>query len=281
METVVLDTLMEGAVDMHLHSNPDIIARKLSDIELAKAAKEAHMAGIMLKCHYGLTAARAALVMECVHGISVFGGIVLNTMVGGLNPEAVETALKLGAKEVWMPTITSKNHLKSNGKDISKAVRILDDKGNIMPSLYPILEMIAKADVILVTGHLSVDESLKVIALAKQIGVKKILVTHPEWEFTLMPVKIQKQLASQGVFFERCYYAVNSAQQFPIQEIARQISVVGLETTIISTDFGQPSNDYPVVGLRKYMAGLLANGLSPRDIEIIAKKNPKALLDMF
>lgn len=280
MDQLEIKQLIEGAIDMHLHGSPDITERKLSDIGLARAAREAHMAGIMLKSHYGLTAARATLVCECVPGINVFGGIVLNNMVGGFNPEAVETALQLGAKEVWMPTITAENHLRCSHQDISKAVKITDAYGKIIPEIYPILEMIAENDVILGTGHLSIEESLKIISLAKEKGVKKILVTHPEWEFTKMPVAIQKELASQGVYFERCYYAAHSSQQLPIGEVAEQIKQVGAETTVMSTDFGQIFNELPVTGIQHYVADMISCGIPASDIEVMIKNNPKYLLSV-
>lgn len=280
MDKKEIKHILQGTVDMHLHSSPDIILRKMNDIELAQAAFEADMSGIVLKCHAGLTADRAALVRKIVPGLHVYGGLVLNRMAGGLNPDAVETALKMGAKEIWMPTIHAENHLKGNKKDISRAIRIADDDGHFAAPLYPILEMIGKADAILGTGHISVAETVRLVALARKMGVKKILVTHPEWELTLMPIDIQKSLAAQGVFFERCFYAINSAQAFPIEEMAQQIREVGPESTVISTDFGQPDNDYPVEGLYRYVTGLLAQGLTQDCIDQITRRNPKALLDI-
>ncbi len=45
----------------------------------------------------------------------VYGGIVLNLNVGGINPAAVDVALKMGAVEVWMPPIHSLAHYQATG----------------------------------------------------------------------------------------------------------------------------------------------------------------------
>ncbi|XBS70371.1 DUF6282 family protein [Acerihabitans sp. KWT182] len=172
MESKELDKVVEGSFDIHVHGSPDITPRKMTDIEIAKSARDAHMGGILLKCHYGSTAERAALVKECVHGIEVFGGLTLNQMVGGLNPVAVETAIKLGAKEIWLPTINAKNHVLQTSKDMSKVVAIFDEFNKPLPALNIIFEMIAAHDIILATGHLNVEEILVIVPLAKKVGVK-------------------------------------------------------------------------------------------------------------
>lgn len=278
MEKALLDQLIEGSFDIHIHSSPDIVPRKMSDIELAKSARDSHMGGIMLKSHYGLTATRATLVKECVHGIEIFGGLTLNQMVGGLNPAAVETAIKLGAKEIWLPTINAENHVMQTSKDRSKIVQVFDENGKPLPNLNIILEMIAQHDVILGTGHLNVEETLKVVPLAKESGIEKIIITHPEWQIVNMPIDVQKKLAQYGVFFEHCYYNVTSPQAFTIEDLAYQIKSTGISTNVLSTDFGQPSNDYPVNGLRSYLSELFDIGFSIDEIETMIKKNPKYLL---
>jgi hypothetical protein len=280
MEEEMLDSLMQGSFDMHVHSSPDLMPRKMSDIALAKGAKAAHMAGVMLKCHYCPTAARAALVRECVSHIAVFGSIVLNRAVGGLNPDAVETALALGAKEVFLPTISAVNHLTFGHGDIAKAVPVVDEDGEVLPELYPILEMIAERDCILGTGHLSPRESVKVIALAQKKGVRKIMLTHPEYEIVAMPVDMQQELARQGVYFERCFYATNSSQKLPVEEVARQIKAVGPESTVMSSDFGQMFNELPTLGFRRYVREIMECGIPAADMERMIKANPKELVGL-
>ncbi|MEN6567435.1 MAG: DUF6282 family protein [Veillonellales bacterium] len=277
MDTV-LDELVAGAVDMHVHSSPDVVPRKLTDIGVALQAKQAGLAGVLLKGHYCATASRAALVRESVPGIRVYGGVVLNQAVGGLNPCAVATEVALGAKEVWLPTISALNHLRFNHQDLEKGVPVVDDQGKLLPALYEVLEVVAGADVILGTGHLSTEETEKVITAALKKGVSKILVTHPEWEVTAMPVAVQQRLAAKGVYFERCFYASNSPQKLPVSELVNQIKAVGAASTVLSSDFGQVFNEEPAVGFRRFLDCMLQGGISPLEIEIMIKKNPNGLL---
>src|SRR5437762_855610 len=79
-----------GVIDMHVHPDPDVFGRSLTDVEMAMIARRKGMRGIVLKNHVVTTADRAALTMQQVPGIEVWGGIVLNSSVGGINPAAVE-----------------------------------------------------------------------------------------------------------------------------------------------------------------------------------------------
>lgn len=275
----MIDSIIEGAIDMHVHSSPDVLPRKLSDIGVARQAKQAKLAGVLLKCHHNSTAARAQLAAESVPGIAVYGGLVLNKNVGGINPDAVETELILGAKEIWMPTVSAANHVQFLRKPLSKAVPVTDDQGKLLPAVYDVLELIAKAGVILGTGHLSPEESWKLIAAAQEQGVKKILVTHPEWEVTAMPLAMQQELAKRGVLFERCFYASNSAQNLPVEELVNQVKVVGPSSTILSSDFGQDFNDEPVVGFRRLITAMLENGIQADAVETMIKSNPQCFLN--
>src|SRR5688500_18689373 len=101
------DIDLTGAIDLHLHSAPDVRPRKLDDLAVARAAAARGIRAILLKSHVTLTADRAYLVEQVVPGIRVFGGLALNHAVGGINPVAVETALRMGAAEIWMPTLSS------------------------------------------------------------------------------------------------------------------------------------------------------------------------------
>ena len=280
MNSANVESLIKGAIDMHLHSSPDVVPRLMSDIELTRSAKDAGLSGVLIKCHHTPTSARAALAMEAVGGgISVFGGLVLNNSVGGLNPVAVETEIKLGAKEVWMPTISAANFA-SYHKGSHPSVDVTDQTGRLKPEVQDILDCIAANDVILGTGHLSAEECELLAMAALERGVKKILITHPEFEAVRMPVEMQQRLAGKGVFFERCFYATNSPQKLPPQEVAEHIKAVGAETTVLSTDFGQVFNRPPVEGLKEFIATMMHYGISDAEIEIMIKKNPRLLLNI-
>ena len=115
-----------GVIDMHVHSHPDVFGRNMDDIDVAQLAKARGMRGIVLKNHISETASRAALVMKVVPGIEVFGGIVLNNAVGGINPNAVEWMHRVygsRGKVVWLPTFESDKHVKTFSSPTPRASR--------------------------------------------------------------------------------------------------------------------------------------------------------------
>src|SRR5512136_1298146 len=179
--------MLQGVIDFHIHTGPDIYPRLLNDIEVARQAKRAGMKAILIKSHATITGDRAQIA-QTVAGFPVFGGVALNWHVGGLNKYAVECAAKLGARQVWMPTTHATNYLKyvdhvpmfakSMPKDI-KGISILKEDGRLVPELAPILEIIAQYGLILATGHLSPEEGLALISEAKKAGIDKVVVTHP------------------------------------------------------------------------------------------------------
>src|SRR5580692_12208905 len=96
---------IQGGYDLQVHVAPDVIARRIDDLDLAKEFLAVGLKGFVLKSHYFPTAERAQVVTKAVPGIQAFGAITLNHSVGGLNPVAVELSGRSGAKMVWMPTV--------------------------------------------------------------------------------------------------------------------------------------------------------------------------------
>src|SRR5439155_2748984 len=122
---------LEGAVDVHVHSAPDVDTRRYDDIELAREAARAGLGAILIKSHQNSTVERAYLVSKVVPGVKVFGGLVLNETVGGFNLAAVRLALALGAKQIWMPTRSARNHRRHHGE--SGGLTVLDADGRLLP----------------------------------------------------------------------------------------------------------------------------------------------------
>jgi hypothetical protein len=270
------DELLKGIVDTHIHTNPDVRLRRLSDIALAQEAKRVGAKAIVIKSHVVPTMDRAAIAAEVVPGIQVFGGLVLNPPVGGFNKEAVAIALKMGAKEIWLPTSYSANDFRHQGK--SGGLESVVD-GSVVPELVEIFKILAKTDVILGTGHLSAYECRVVVEEAKKQGIKKIIVTHPEWTTVNMPIEDQKSLAQYGVFFERCYARSIEGKyhtNFKINLMA--IDKVGYDTTIIATDGGQTENPMWSVALGEYLRFLLDAGVSKQMLDMMTKVYPAKLL---
>lgn len=270
---------LEGAVDLHLHSAPDVDPRRYDDLELAREAARAGLRAIVIKNHHSSTVERAWLVSKIVPEIRVFGGVVLNETVGGLNPAAVRLALKWGAREVWMPTRSALNHRQQH--DQPEGLTVLDAERRLRPEVEEILRLLAAGDAILGTAHLSPEEGVFLIHRARELGVKRILVTHPEYYLTPYPVALQKDLAAHGVMFERCFVSTTPrGGHVPMEHIAEAIAEVGLETTVLSTDSGQPDTPPPVECLRLYAERLQALGFTPDQLRQMMCLNPARLLGL-
>jgi hypothetical protein len=270
--------VLRGAIDTHVHSAPDVIARKLDDVALVRQARAAGMRALVLKCHHGCTCARAYLLNQFLPEVRVFGGIVLNDTAGGFNPHAVEAALKMGATQVWMPTKSAANHRRHLGG--RGGLSILRE-GRVIEEVSVILRLVAQADAILATGHLSPEESRVLVEEALATGIRRISITHPEWGVTAMPVAVQRDLARSGfVFFERCLVSTRPDLQatVPFETLAQQIREVGVETTIAATDFGLPQLPAPAEGLAEYAHLLLRSGFPPADVTRMIRDNPARLL---
>jgi hypothetical protein len=182
---------MRGAIDLHLHAAPSLFPRLATDREVAEAAARAGFTAILLKSHHESTVARADALDEVFDGLRVFGGIVLNSYVGGIDLQVVEQALENGAKQVWLPTIDAAYHALVHGGTGGFDAQVGSDvrreaEGNpllwdglLRPWVVAILEMIGQHDAILGTAHQSYDELKIIIPGARDHGVAKILLTHP------------------------------------------------------------------------------------------------------
>lgn len=235
------------------------------------------MRAIVLKNHHCSTVQMAAALTEALPGISVRGGLVLNRAVGGWNPEAVEAALKMGAAEIWMPTLSAENERAFRGFP-GTGMRALDGEGRLLPEVVQIIRMVAKAGAVLGTGHLAPEETLAVVAAAREEGVRAILVTHPEIDFIATPVEVQRRLAGPGLYFERCFCRQGFHRDWA--GLAQDIRAVGVESTILATDLGQPENPDPVEGLEQFADRMRGEGFSSLELERMTAANPSVALGL-
>ena len=286
--------LMEGAVDTHVHSSPDLVARKLDDFDLVRQARERGMAGLVLKNHFFTTTLRAQLVSSQVPGIEVIASIVLNQSMGGINPWAVEAAGRGGAKVVWMPTAHAENQLAHEaGPDVtphpaamhlpgrSTAVKVFEEDGSLTADTESVLEIIRDRGMVLATGHLTPDEVDRLTARAVEIGIRKIVSTHPDLPVISMPVELQKKLAERGVYFERTFNVTQPRYNtLDVAGLAARIREVGPDSTIMATDFGQPDSPLPADGLESYIQGMLENGFSVAEVQQMVSQHARGLLEM-
>ena len=271
---------LHDLIDMHIHTAPDVRPRLLNDAEAARQAAEAGMRAVALKSHVTCTPDRAEVAQEMVPAVRVLGGLTLNQAVGGLNPAAAEAALSLGARIVWMPTISAHNHIVYHGGR-EAGIRLVREDGGLQPSLFDIFELVRQHDAVLATGHVSAEEIRVLVRAAREVGVRKVVVTHPEMPWVDVPVAIQEELRDLGAYFERCYAStLPGIGDVPLARIISDIRRVGIESTVLATDCGAATIPAPVAGMRNYLAALLAEGFSERDLRLMAGETPAALLGL-
>ena len=283
-----LDELLSGSIDMHLHIGPDEMQTRVDAVEAAEQAADVEMKAIVLKNHSFPTTPVAITAQELFPEIKVFGSICLDYEIGGLNIGTLERQAKFGAKVVWMPTFSSVNSrakmrelgLKLEGDGFS----ILDEKGKLVPEIDPILKIIKQHDMVLASGHMSPEEIFPVVEEAKKKHIEKIVITHPsDGEFMEKTLSIEelRQLAGMGAFIEQTLVTLLPTEFcHDPKERVEMIKAIGVEHCVMSTDLGQYWNIYPAEGFRFFMAILLRNGLTPADIEVMAKRNPSLLLGL-
>lgn len=272
--------LVEGSYDLHVHVAPDVMKRRIHDFQLAEAFKARGLAGFVLKSHYVPTAERAEIVRLTVPGVDALGAITLNAAVGGMNPSAVDILGREGGRIVWFPTVDSRNQrenraqtppgatppmwaalqddLKAQGMEPAP-VGVIDASGDVNEAARAVLKVIARYDLTLATGHLSGPEIVAVVHAAHELGVKRVIVTHPEFTSQKLDVPTQKELAGLGAYLERCFTTPHSGK-VSWEELQDHIREVGPEHSVLSSDLGQPFNPpvedgLPIMADRLHGAG--------------------------
>ena len=282
--------LLKGAIDIHIHSAPDIYPRIQNDVELAAQAKEMGMRAIVIKNHFFPTAARAQIASE-VAGFQVFGGIALNLSVGGLNHHAVDMALKMGAKIVWLPTlharkfIENKSHVKNLagelGDDIKGIYLLEADDETLKSEVLKIFDAIARKNAILATGHVTLREAKIAVKAAADAGVKKIVVTHPLASFVNYSVDDMQEILDLGASYLEHVYNDTTRQvghPIPRKALYEAMQSIGASRCIMSTDAGQWLNPIPTQQMGIYIKDMLKYGVSPSDIRRMVQDNPADIL---
>jgi hypothetical protein len=287
--------LVRGGYDPHIHIAPDVVERRISDVQLARRFLELGLAGFGLKSHYTSTAERARVVSEAVPGIHVLGAIALNRAVGGLNPTAVEIAAREGARIVWFPTVSSENEqhevlaANPNGKvpvwvrfelDIRESgitpqpVPVVDDAGELLPEARAVLEVIARHRMLLATGHLSRDEIFALVDGALEAGVRDIVVTHPEFPSQRISPEDQVALADKGALMERAFTTPHTGK-CSWDQIFEATRAVGAERTVWATDLGQMFNPPVEDGLALMADRFLEAGFTEEEVRVMAVENTR------
>ena len=289
---------LDAAYDLQIHVGPDVIERRIDDIDCAREFLARGMKGFVLKSHYIQTGERAKVVTKAVPGSRVFGAVTLNHSVGGLNPVAVELAGRTGCKIVWMPTVDAENETAGRldggttklpfwariqrelaAEGISPPpLKVIDETGNVIDAARRCMERIAKHNMILATGHLGRREIFALVRTGKAMGVTKMVVTHAEFPSQNLTGDEQKELADLGATIEHCFTTTYTAKATWESTFAN-IRKTGVQRTLISTDLGQTINPPVAEGFGMFAQKLLDAGFSAADVRTMAVTNPTRLLD--
>lgn len=290
---------IQGGYDLQVHVAPDVIARRIDDLDLAKEFLSVGLKGFVLKSHYFPTAERAQVVTKAVPGIEAHGAIVLNHSIGGLNPVAVELAGRSKCRIVWMPTVDAANETAGRPGGINKKLpfwahiqlelaatglnpppmTVITERGELTAAARSCLELIKKHEMILATGHLGRGEILALVKTAKEIGLRRVVVTHAEFPSQNLTSEEQAELAELGAIIEHCFTTMHTGKA-PWEDVLHSIRVVGPERCIISTDLGQTINPPVGEGFAMFAQTLLDGGFNPEEIRQMAVTNPSALLEV-
>jgi Family of unknown function (DUF6282) len=287
--------VIRGAIDLHVHVGPDVIPRRVDDIDLAREFQRHRLGGFVIKSHYVPTAVQAATVTRVVPDVRVAGAITLNHSVGGLNPAALEVAARLGARVVWMPTVDAANEWTGRRPDTPAPawgafherlmarpdypppISLLDGDGRLTRAAEQCVEVVAAYDMVLATGHVGRDEIFALTRRAREAKVASMLVTHAEFPSVDLSPDDQVELVRLGALVEHCYTTAFTGKT-TWDTVFAGLRATGAEGVVISTDLGQAANPPVADGLADFADRLLAAGFTEDDVRTMAVANPARLL---
>ena len=271
--------LLRGAIDIHVHADPDPYAdRKLDAREVVARAKEAGLAGVVLKSHEYPTQPLAWALNQEFEGIRVYGALSLDHGVGGLNPEAVQVSMRIGATVCWMPTFDSiawQQFRPGGHHSPQPGITVLDSDGALLPVVHEVLDALAEHDGVLASGHLSTDETLALVTESRRRGIRTVVTHASFW----IEVEAQQRMAALGAYIEQCAIAIVGPERVgDWPEILEQVRTLGAEHVILSSDHGQAPNPEPVVALGTWYERFMEAGFSQAEVGRMGRENPAALL---
>jgi hypothetical protein len=282
---------LTDAIDLHVHTAPDLFPRIGDDAAIARACAAAGLAGMAVKCHFEGTAVRAHLVNQMVPGFTMYGGITLNYPVGGINPVAVHACLTLGGRVVWMPSGHSRYHasitgtLGSWGNDFmrlrnpegAEGITVLDKAGGLTDDAREVIRLVAQTNSLLATSHLSPEEILPVLDDAADVGAR-VLVNHvmymPQCDYDFI-----EEVVRRGALVEVCSVLVSGFwDRLRLDNVVEIIRRVGADNLVLASDGGGIQTPSPHESLRVLLDNLLHCGVPEDQLRRAVVDNPRRLL---
>jgi hypothetical protein len=293
--TSAVKRVLQGAVDPHCHSSPSPMPRRITHVEAARHAADLGFRAMIVKCHYHNTVFDLLAMQDALAGIpiEVFGGVALNSQVGGLNPHAADLSFKMGGRIVWFPTISSKAHLCHSERDESirahfvprgvmesDEVDIFGADGDLVPEVEQILQIAKDADGIVSAGHMAPDRVIAMLERAKAMGLTKLVVSHPNYIIDADKNTDAQRMVELGAVMEHCLGLFINERHFTIKELVEWINVIGPEHTSLGSDLGQVGNPLPTEAYLTICEQLLDSGVSEADLRRMVADNPSRLLGL-
>lgn len=293
MTTAAIDAVLDGLVDMHCHSGPSPMPREFDHAGGARDGWErVRMRAMVAKCHHHNTQMDVLAQRPLLADIptEVIGAVALNTTVGGLNLAQVQLCLGLGGKVVYLPTVSSGRHIDCHAENLgfptptvtltAERIEVTRD-GAVVPELLPIFDLIAGHDAVLNGGHLHPDDIAACFAAARERGVRRFVVSHPDFVIGADPARCASYVEGGALIEHELHmYDPGARMRWPVSQLMDWISALGPENTLIGSDLGQAGFPRPVDAFRRVAEALLDLGLPEKDLRRIVHDNPRELLSL-
>ena len=286
--------LLKGVIDIHVHAGPSVAARELDAADMLKEAEAAGYRGFLVKDHYFPSMMGCQMVQRHLGSgsVEVFGSMCLNNAMGLFNLNAVDVAYGMGAKMIYFPTVSSKNHIDAHKGHFAGAGKMsvpetpvvyVDENGRLDPAAVRILEYMSEKDMALGTGHGSAREVDALVRKAVEVGMKKILVNHPHFHIGATYEQML-QWAALGAYIELnvCVFSEGSKMgPLPTTILEEMLREVPHDRMVLDSDMGQKGNGSPVEALYNFMCLMMERfGITEDELEVMAKKNPAILMGL-
>ena len=300
-----------GACDLQIHAGPDLFRRIADDEDIAIACRSAGMAAICIKGHALSTARSAYFANKHVPGIQIFGGVVLNWSVGGIESAAAIASFEIGGKAVWLPTYDAKFHADYfgmtgtyathdlppekrlaeghggshldfvvKGAGAKPGISVLKD-GKLTKAAIEVIEVVREYNGFLGTSHVSPDEIAAIVRYIRETGRVNVLITHPLYKVPNCSPAFLKEVCGGGIYAELCTGIIwPTVSDRTIDDQVEVIRTIGADNCILSSDGGITYGTMPHDMLRVHARLLRNAGITNQELDLMMRVNPRRALSI-